>query len=127
MRLSLVLPWADGPTRINNATMDSSKFTDPATGQVTLGYVITRFGEVALYAGAFLMFFWAAWGVFDYIRAEGNKEALAKARKRIQWAIAGFIILLMAFFIGDFVKNTVVGGYGSGRPLTPLIIPTPGP
>lgn len=54
------------------------------------------------------MFIWAAWGVFDYIRAEGNKEALAKARKRIQWAIVGFIILLFAFMISEFIQNSVL-------------------
>ena len=70
-----------------------------------MGSIITAFGQVALYAGGFLMFFWAAWGVFDYIRAEGNKEALAKARKRIQWAIVGFIILILSFFLSDFVRD----------------------
>lgn len=72
---------------------------------VKVGEVITQFGEVAIFVGGFLMFFWACWGVFDYIRAEGNKEALAKARKRIQWAIIGFIILLIAFFASEFVQE----------------------
>lgn len=82
---------------------------NPATrfdpGSTDIGKVITDFGQVAIFVGGFLMFFWAAWGVYDYIRAEGNKEALVKARKRIQWAITGFIILLLAFFMSGFVQE----------------------
>ena len=70
-----------------------------------IGDLLTSFGEVAILIGGFLMFFWATWGVFDYLRAEGNKEALAKARKRIQWAIIGFIILIMTFFLSNTIRG----------------------
>lgn len=99
------IPWGpdSSPTSIDYNPVDVSKFAE--NREVTLASVISSLGEVALYVGAFLMFFWAAWGVFDYIRAEGNKEALAKARKRIQWAIVGFIILLLAFFLSNTVQT----------------------
>lgn len=92
-----------GEVQGNPATNFPTRSTD-------LGVIITSFGEVALYVGGFLMFFWAIWGVFDYLRAEGNKEALAKARKKIQWAIAGFIILIMSFFLSDVVKTIINPG-----------------
>ena len=100
MKLALSIPGFPG--EIQNPA------TNFPTNSTTLGDIISTFGQVALYAGGFLMFFWAAWGVFDYIRAEGNKEALAKARKRIQWAIAGFVILLLSFFLSDFVQSVIV-------------------
>lgn len=112
MKLSLAIPGFDG-------TIQNNPATNFPTDSTTLGTVLTSFGEVALYAGGFLMFFWAAWGVFDYIRAEGNKEALAKARKRIQWAIVGFIILLFSFFISKFIQTEVLP-VQSVRDLTPL-------
>src|SRR3990167_9483871 len=96
-KLALSLPGWSG--RIYNPPLNFPGST------TSLGDILTKFGEVALYVGGFMMFFWMAWGVFDYIRAEGNKEALAKARKRIQWAIAGFVILLMAFFMSDVVQQ----------------------
>lgn len=119
MKLALQIPWGPGssPTSIGNNPVTRTTLMDPsavdpytgATGPAfTLGSILTQFANVAIYVGAFLMFFWAAWGVFDYIRAEGNKEALAKARKRIQWAIAGFIVLLLAFYISDFVKDSLL-------------------
>lgn len=115
MKLALQLPWS----AVGNATVDNPAKAFPA-GSTDLGKVITQFGEVALYIGGFMMFFWAVWGVFDYLRAEGNKEALAKARKRIQWAIAGFIILLMAFFISDLLRDILIGTFGTQRPVLPL-------
>lgn len=118
IKLALTLPgnWPGG--RIYNPPL---KFPASTT---SLGDILTQFGEVALYVGGFLMFFWAAWGVFDYIRAEGNKEALAKARKRIQWAIVGFIILLLAFFMSDLAKNVLFKGADIGKySPTKVIIP----
>lgn len=115
-KLALDLPWGINSTPTNFGYNPASKFSGANSN---LGYILTQFSEVALYAGGFLMFFWAAWGVFDYIRAEGNKEALAKARKRIQWAIVGFIILLFAFFISEFIQTAVLP-VQSVRDLTPL-------
>lgn len=108
-KLALSLPWSGstGTITINDSANPASKFPLASTD---LAKVVNTFGEVALYIGGFLMFLWAAWGVFDYIRAEGNKEALAKARKRIQWAIVGFIILILSFFLSDFVRNTLNPG-----------------
>lgn len=116
MKLALTIP---GIGTINEtANPVASNYPQSTT---TLGLFITNTGEIALYVGGFLMFIWAAWGVFDYIRAEGNKEALTKARKRIQWAIAGFIILLLAFFLSDFLKQLLIGGFV--REIKPLAIP----
>lgn len=120
MKLALSLPWQGGPSEINNPTINPTLFTDQTTGQVTVGAAVSRLLEVGLYVGGTLMFFWAIWGVFDYIRAEGNKEGLAKARKKIQWAIVGFIILLLSFFISEFISGILVPGGGLNRALTPL-------
>jgi hypothetical protein len=102
MKLALSVPMfgeIQGNTAVNFPTRST-----------TLGSAVTTFGEVAIYIGGFLMFMWAAWGVFDYLRAEGNKEALTKARKRIQWAIVGFIILLLSFFLSDYLRTTLNPG-----------------
>lgn len=107
MELALKLPWTNTANITINSTKTPTESMFPAAS-TDLGTVITSFGNAAIYVGAFLMFFWMAWGVFDYLRAEGNKEALAKARKRIQWAIAGFIILLIAFYMSDFLQDALL-------------------
>lgn len=105
MKLALSLPWGTNSTPTNFGYNPASNFSGD---KGTLGNILTQFGEAALYIGATMMFFWAVWGVFDYLIAEGNKEALAKARKKIQWAIMGFIILLMAFFVSDYLASVVL-------------------
>lgn len=105
MKLALQIPFGadSAPTQVGYNP--ASNF-NPVNLQ--LATVITEFGQVAIYVGAFLMFFWAIWGVFDYLKAEGNKEGLAKARKKIQWAIAGFVILLISFFISQALQDILV-------------------
>lgn len=106
MLLSLKLPW-DGT---NYTPINSNPAKNFPEGATDLATIINKFGEAALYIGGFLMFFWAVWGVFDYLLAEGNKEGLAKARKKIQWAIVGFIILLLAFFLSNTIKTILNPG-----------------
>lgn len=115
MKLALSLPWNDG-----SVTIDPGYNPEPELNPIgtNLGSVITRFGEIAIYVGAFLMFLWALWGVFDYLKAEGNKEALAKARKKIIWAISGFVILILAFFVGDVIQTILNPGIPSLTKLT---------
>jgi ABC-type uncharacterized transport system permease subunit len=63
------------------------------------------------------MLFWGFWGVFQYIFAGGKKETLALARKRITFAIVGFILVALAFIIQRFVIQIY--------PVNPLLIVTP--
>jgi hypothetical protein len=123
MKLTLKLPWEGRSLPIDPAYIPTQKapFTN---NNFTLADALTTFSQIAIYAGGFLMFFWAVWGVFDYIRAEGNKEALAKARKRIQWAIAGFIILLISFFISNLAQSTLLGR-SAGSVSTPTTVTDP--
>lgn len=71
----------------------------------TFGDVLSSGFEVVIYVAGFLMVIWIFWGVFQYIFAGGAKEQLAKARARITYAIIGFILVVMAFSISQFVKD----------------------
>lgn len=78
---------------------------DPNLSNATLGSFISQILNVVFLVAGFLMFFWAFWGVFEYIFAGGNKEGLGKARARITWAIVGFIIVSAAFAISQFIEQ----------------------
>lgn len=78
-----------------------------AIAEPTLGGVLSGFFDIILVAAGFLMFFWIIWGVFHYIFAGGNKDGLAKARSRIIWAVVGFIFILLAFSISQFLEQVV--------------------
>lgn len=47
------------------------------------------------------------WSGFQFITAQGNAEALAKARKNFMWVIIGGAVLLGAYVILELVTNTV--------------------
>lgn len=49
------------------------------------------------------------WGSFKYIISGGNKEAVAAARGMITHAIIGFVILMFAFIILQFVLSSLFG------------------
>ena len=70
-----------------------------------LGSVVSAFLDVGFYIAAFLMVFWVFWGVFQYIFAGGDKNSLTAAKKRISWAIAGFVLLGLLFAISQYVQN----------------------
>lgn len=68
-----------------------------------LGELLTGLYGVVFYIAGFLLLFWFAWGVFQYIFAGGDKAALGKARSRIIWAVVGFFITMLAFAISQFI------------------------
>lgn len=86
----------------------------------SLGDVISSGYELVIYVAGFLMVIWFFWGVFEYIFAGGAKEKLGKARSRITYAIVGFVIVILAFFIGDFVKD-----FAKPSDITPTRIEAP--
>lgn len=49
------------------------------------------------------------WGAFKYLISAGNKEETAGARGMITHAIIGFIILMFAFLILQFLLSNLFG------------------
>lgn len=70
-----------------------------------LGSFLTQLLNVVFIFAGFLMLIWLTWGVLQYIFAGGNKEGLTKARSRITWAIVGFLIVVIAFALSQFVQG----------------------
>ena len=67
-----------------------------------LGAVLSDLLTIPLLLAAFLAFYWLVWGAFQYILAKGDKEALAKARARISWALIGLMVVFMAYLIATY-------------------------
>ncbi len=84
-----------------------------------LGSLLSGGYSILLLIVAFLMVYWLSWGIFQYIFAGGEKEKLAHAKKRITWAIVGFIIVVLAFTIRGFVEET----FTPQNTLTPVSVP----
>ena len=54
---------------------------------------------------AFLVILYFLLGAFKYLRSGNNKEETADARQMISHAIVGFIILMFAFLILQFILD----------------------
>ena len=57
----------------------------------------------------FLVIFYFLLGGFKYLKAGGNKEEVEGGRQMINHAIIGFIILMLAFFILQFLLTSLFG------------------
>lgn len=73
-------------------------------GQLTSQIVNPLFA----FAGALVVIFFL-WGAFKYLISGGNKEEVAAARGMITHAIIGFIILMFAFVILQFLLFSLFG------------------
>ena len=80
-------------------------FLDKRFDGASLGTIISEFASLALLIGGFLMFIWFVWGVFEYIFAGGNKDSLGKARKRMTWAIVGFLLFAISFAVSQYAST----------------------
>lgn len=90
-------------------TIDGHQINNPANNfpiaTTNLAGLVSSALSVALSIVSVLMFVWLAWGIFQYIFAGGNKEALKKAQGRITWALVGFVITIMAYAISGFIQD----------------------
>ncbi|MBI2021476.1 fibronectin type III domain-containing protein [Candidatus Daviesbacteria bacterium] len=99
----------------------SSDEFNNATGKFkSLPGMISMLANVAIYVSGFLTLYWLLWGVFAYIAAGGDKERLAKARSRIQWAIIGFLVVIISFAVSQYAESI----YTRTTKLTPVSTPT---
>ncbi|MBI2020448.1 hypothetical protein HYS94_03415 [Candidatus Daviesbacteria bacterium] len=58
---------------------------------------------------AVLVVLYFLFGAFKYLRAGGNKEEVEGARQMIEHAIFGFILLMFAFLILQFLLSFLFG------------------
>lgn len=100
-KLALNLPGISGDTNIPNPA--GLRFSGPE--QTSLGYVVSQFLEVIFFLSIFLVFIWFVWGAYEYMAAQGQKEALNSAKERIRYALVGFILLVAAFLIGNWAPS----------------------
>lgn len=93
----------------------------PTSGGVNIGNCFDfgdfgSFGELTnnlvtpiFSVAAALIVIYFLWGAFKYLQSGGNKEEVAGARGMITHAIIGFIILIFAFLILQFLLWSLFG------------------
>ncbi len=74
-------------------------------GYTSFGDVVQRLIDPIFSVAAVFVVLYFLWGAFNYLKSGGNKEEVAAARAMITHAIIGFIILIFAFFILQFIPQ----------------------
>jgi hypothetical protein len=89
----------------------------------TVGGFVTDIIPLILYFAVFISFIMLAWASLRWIFSGGNKEAIAKARSRITYALVGLAITFLALFLSNFVQGVL-----KPRIINPgqVIAPAPG-
>ncbi len=79
-------------------------------GQITSFGKITSLILPAIFSIAtFLVILYFLLGAFKYLKAGGNKEEVEGGKQMITHAIIGFIILVFAFLVIQFLLSSVFG------------------
>jgi hypothetical protein len=92
-KIALNVPGLSGDTNIPNP--EGLQFSGPA--QTSAGYVLSQFLNLTFTIAIILSFIWFVWGAYEYIVAQGQKEALSAAKERIRYSLVGFILLVIFF------------------------------
>lgn len=72
--------------------------TSGSLGEITSKLVMPVFS-----IATFVVTWYFLWGAWDWLLSEGDKQKVADARNKITQAIAGFLVLILVFFILPFV------------------------
>lgn len=116
--LALEFPgFSPGSNRVDN--LSTPRVFD--LNRIGLSELVSGFLEIGFFIAGFLLLSWFSWGVFQYIFASGNKESLAKARAKIQWAIIGFLIIVISFAVSQYVQTIIP--FRENQNLTPVSNP----
>jgi hypothetical protein len=92
------------------------------TGATIIGSLLSNVFNAMIIAGAVILIIMIIWSGIAIIGGSGDKDRVQNAQKRLTYSIVGFVILICAFAIANFVG----GFFGLGWFKT-LKLPFPTP
>ncbi len=81
-----------------------------ATGPNALGILFSNAIMIFILVAGLIALIYLLWGALDWIVSGGDKEKLLKARKKIQNAIIGLLVIFAALVIFNVLVGMVLGG-----------------
>lgn len=79
---------------------------DPVTQTGSLMAVGIR---LAFTFGAVACLIYLLWGAFDWIVSDGDKERIAKAQRKITYALVGIVFMMLSVGVFGIVADNVLG------------------
>lgn len=71
----------------------------------SLGDIASKLVRPIFSIATFIVTWYFLWGAWDWLISEGDKQKVADARNKITQAIVGFLILILSFFLLQFVLH----------------------
>jgi len=99
---------ADIPSTFGNIGLPVElKGFDPAPehGASNVNRLLDNIIGVFFAAAAMSFIIMFVWGAVQMIMSGGDKEAIAKARSKITWAITGVVLLSLSYFIFQLLQD----------------------
>jgi hypothetical protein len=81
-------------------------------GVKTISELISKIAGFLIKLAMVLAVLALIWAGFQFVTAQGNEEAIKKAKRNLVWTIAGIFVILASQIIIEFVKE-MLGGSGS--------------
>lgn len=91
-------------------TVNPPPGSDFAKSPNALGTLFSNAILVFIVIAELIALIYLLWGALDWITSGGDKEKLLKARKKIQNAIIGLLIIFAALVIFNVLVGIVLGG-----------------
>ncbi len=92
-----ITPPKDIPQPINSVKQAGSTFYNMLQAVITLVFTFA----------ALAVLFFVVWGALEWIISGGDKESLAKAKKKITTALIGLLVLSLSFLLVTLVGKIV--------------------
>lgn len=74
------------------------------TGEQGINSLLNNIVGLFFAAGGLAFIVMFVWGAVQMILSGGDKEAVAKARARITWAVIGLVLLSLSYFIFQLIE-----------------------
>lgn len=88
----------------------------PGNAELTIGGLMSVLLPFVITVCSILLFFIFVWGGYDFMMSRGDAGKVKAARAKITAGIIGFVLLVLSYFIVNFISYVFgVGGSLFGR------------
>ena len=90
-----------------NNTVPATKIQLPSAlsgiANLRLGTLLSHLTQFLVVVAALLAFLFFVYGGFKWLMSSGDKKKVEEAQKTLQYAIIGLVLVLLSFFIINFI------------------------
>jgi hypothetical protein len=95
---------ADSVTDIFGTIAPPNEVAQLGTGKEGINNLLGNIVGLFFSAGAIAFILMFVWGAVQMILSGGDKEAIAKGRSKITWAIVGVVLMSLSYFIFQLLE-----------------------